>query len=54
MKVYDVEIQEYIDTHNRDEHNYLCADDTTYGKYDICLECDCKRYVGSNEWIVDE
>jgi hypothetical protein len=50
----DDHIKEYIKTHNRDEHNYLNAGDTTNGKYDICLECDCKRYVNSNDWVVDE
>ncbi len=50
----DDHIKEYIKTHNKDEHNYLNAGDTTDGKYDICLECDCKRYVNSNDWVVDE
>ena len=47
-------IKEYIEQHNFEEHNYLSAEDTTSGEYDICLECDCRRYVESSEWVVND
>ena len=48
----DVTIEEYISTHINEEHDYSCANDER--DYDICLYCDCKRYVNSNDWVVDE
>lgn len=47
-----MDIKEYIKKHNREEHNYLSAQDTTHGEYDICCECDCIRYENAIEWIV--
>jgi hypothetical protein len=50
MKVYDVEIQEYIDTHINEEHDYSFATDDR--DYDMCIYCECVRYKDSNEWVV--
>ncbi len=50
MKVYGVEIKEYIDTHINEEHDYSYANDER--DYDMCLYCECVRYKDSNEWVV--
>jgi hypothetical protein len=50
--VSDSELKEYIDRHNNYEHNYLNADGTEAGEYDICMECDCTRHIDAMEWAV--
>ena len=52
MKVYGLEIQEYIDTHINEEHDYSFATDER--DYDLCLYCDCRRYNNSKDWVVEE
>lgn len=52
MTITDEYIKEYINTHINEEHDYSYANDER--DYDICLYCDCKRYVNSNDWVVDE
>lgn len=46
---------EYIELHNDSEHNYLSWLDSTdegeLANYDICLECDCVRYKGTDNWV---
>lgn len=53
MKVTKEYIKEYIDTHIYEEHDYMFAEATELGKYDICIQCDCRRYINSNEWVVE-
>jgi hypothetical protein len=44
-------IKEYVDKHINEEHDYSYA---TNRDYDVCLYCDCIRYVDSSEWVVGQ
>ncbi len=48
-------ITEYIQQHIDSEHAYLCWQDSTdegeLANYDVCLECDCVRYKGTEDWV---
>lgn len=43
-------ISTYIEKHINEQHDYSYANDER--DYDICLYCDCRRYVGSDDWVV--
>jgi hypothetical protein len=45
-------IKEYVDKHINEEHDYFYATDDR--DYDVCLYCDCIRYVDSSEWVVGQ
>jgi len=45
-----ITIEEYITIHINEEHDYSYANDER--DYDMCLYCECVKYVGSDEWVV--
>lgn len=44
-------IKEYIEVHIYEDHDYSFATDDR--DYDICIQCDCRRYTNSNKWVVE-